>query len=62
MNDDDDVSPPRGLPQWRFHCPECKRDGIMAWQRMLTGEPIPPEEFICPDCNVPVEILGRHDQ
>jgi hypothetical protein len=29
---------------------------------MLTGEPIPPEEFICPDCNVPVEILGRHDQ
>jgi predicted RNA-binding Zn-ribbon protein involved in translation (DUF1610 family) len=54
--------PPRGLPQWKFYCPKCKRDGVMAWQYLLNGEPVEPESFSCPDCHVKVEILGRHDQ
>ena len=60
MNDIE--GPPRDLPQWRVHCPSCKRDGIMAFRHLLSGKPVPPEEFTCPDCHVKVEILGRHDQ
>jgi hypothetical protein len=55
-------APPRDMPLWKFHCPSCKRDGVMGFRSLLTKEPLAPEHYTCPDCNVGVEILGRHDQ
>jgi rubredoxin len=59
----DYLGPPRGLPRYRFYCPQCQRHGVQAWQNILYPSlPVDPETFTCPDCNVRVEILGREDQ
>lgn len=55
--------PPRGEPRYRVYCSQCERFGSIAgWRYMMTGEPIPPEEVTCPECNTKFEVLGREDQ
>jgi len=55
--------PSRDALRYKVWCPKCERHGVMAgWSYMLTGKPVPPEEFTCPQCHTKLEVLGREDQ
>ena len=40
--------PPRGMPRYRFYCPQCQRHGVQAWQtiRFQNSQLIPKRSLV----------------